>query len=123
MQFSNVLGDKLASICKDGSLCIWEVKWQNVQGLQSVQVRCLHAIQTKNTLTQLNWSNTTDDWFVTSGKDKYATVWSAKTGRQVIKLDGHSSSIQAAIFSHDDRKVFTIGIDQNLVIWEVDMDK
>ena len=74
-----------------------------------------------NTLQSLNWTNTTDDWFVTAGKDKYATVWDANTGKQVLKLEGHSSSIQAAIFSFDDKKVFTVGIDQNLIIWEVNL--
>ena len=70
------------------------------------------AIQTKmNTLQSLNWTNTTDDWFVTAGKDKYATIWDANTGKQVLKLEGHQSSIQAAIFSFDDKKVFTVGID------------
>lgn len=40
-----------------------------------------------------------------------------------MRLDGHSSSIQSAVFSHDDKKVFTIGIDQNLIIWEVNMEE
>jgi len=47
VQFSNVMGDQLASVCKDGTLCIWSVKWLNREGLQSVEVGCKLAIHTK----------------------------------------------------------------------------
>ena len=33
VQFCNVMGDKLASVCKDGSLCIWSIRWLNKDGL------------------------------------------------------------------------------------------
>ena len=39
-----------------------------------------------------------------------------------MKLDGHANSIQSAIFSNDDTKVFTIGIDQTLIVWSVTLD-
>ena len=105
-------GDKLASVCKDGTLCIWSVNWVNKEGLQSVEVKCAMAIQTKSQILQsLNWANTSDDYLVTAGKEKVATIWNVNTGKSVLKLEGHTSSIQSAVFSPNDKKVFTVGID------------
>ena len=27
VQFSSVVGDQLATVCKDGTVCIWKLKW------------------------------------------------------------------------------------------------
>ena len=59
---------------------------------------------------------------VTAGKDRYALVWDIKTGKNVLKLDGHANSIQSAIFNQDDTKIFTIGIDQTLIVWGVTLE-
>ena len=40
VQFSNVKGDKLASVCKDSTVCIWILKWQVDQGIQAVEIKC-----------------------------------------------------------------------------------
>jgi WD40 repeat protein len=38
----------------------------------------------------------------------------------VVKLgSGHTSSVQSVYFSQDDTKVFSLGIDKQLIIWEV----
>ena len=122
VQFSNVAGDKLASVCKDGTLCIWSVQWLNREGLQSVEVTCSVAIQTKIEIIQsLNWANTTDEFLVVAGKDRHAVVFSALTGKPLIKLEGHQTAIQSAVFAADDKRIFTIGTDQNLIIHEVNL--
>ena len=51
-----------------------------------------------------------------------AQVWDTSTGAQVLKLDRHTDIVQVALFNHDDTKIFTLGIDQYLVIWEVSLD-
>lgn len=38
-----------------------------------------------------------------------------------MRLEGHQSAIQSAVFSVDDRKVFSISTDQNLIIHAVDL--
>jgi len=77
-----VAGDKLASVCKDGTMCIWSIKWLNRAGLQSVEVSCPVAIQTKIEIIQaLNWANTSDEWLVVAGKDRHASVFNAQTGK------------------------------------------
>ena len=45
-----------------------------------------------------------------------------KTGKNVLKLEGHTNSIQSAIFNNDDTNVLTIGIDQTLIIWGVQLE-
>ena len=56
-----------------------------------------------------------------AGKDRHALVFSAVSGQQALKLEGHNSQIQSAVFSADDRKIFTIGTDQNLIMHEVNL--
>jgi len=60
----------------------------------------------------INWTNTSDNFLVTAGKDKFASIWSIKTGQNVMQLDRHTDSIQSAIFGPDDTKLFTLSIDQ-----------
>ena len=52
-----------------------------------------------------------DKWLVSAGKDKAASIWDSASGKCMLKLDRHTDSIQSAQFSHDDTKVYTIGID------------
>ena len=48
------------------------------------------AIQTKIEIIQsLNWANTMDEFLVVAGKDRHAVVFSALTGKPLIKLEGH----------------------------------
>ena len=56
-----------------------------------------------------------------AGKDRHALIFSAATGTSVLKLEGHASAIQSAVFAADDRKVFTIGTDQNLIMHEINL--
>ena len=78
---------------------------------------CDVAIHTKMDIIQtLNWTNSTDDWLVAGGKDRHAIVFSSRTGKQAIKLDGHSQTIQSAVFSADDKHVFTLSVDRYLII-------
>ena len=100
-------GEKLASLCKDGSICIWGLSY-----LTTFELRCLLEISTKFIqVVCINWTNTSDDFLVTAGKDKFASIWSIKTGQNILQLDKHTDSIQSAIFGPDDTKVFTISID------------
>ena len=120
VQFSAFGGDQLATVCKDGTILIWKMRWVPESMVQTVDIRCHVQISTKhNSICSINWSNTSDKYIVTAGKEKFAIVWDAETGKNVLKLEGHINCIQTAIFSKDDKKIFTIGIDQILIIWEV----
>jgi WD40 repeat protein len=70
-------GEKLASLCKDGSLCVWKLAHKAL----TFEVTCLLEISTK--LAQvvcINWSQASDDYLLTAGKEKAISVWSAKSG-------------------------------------------
>ena len=99
------------------------MKWLADSTVQTVDIRCHLQIYTKhNNISSINWSNTSDKYILTAGKDKFAVIWDVQTGKNVLKLEGHSSHIQTAIFSKDDKKIFTIGTDQILIIWELDLE-
>ena len=99
------------------------MRWVPESMVQTVDIRCHVQISTKhNSICSINWSNTSDKYIVTAGKDKFAIVWDAETGKNALKLEGHINCIQTAIFSKDDKKIFTIGIDQILIIWEVQFE-
>ena len=44
VQFCNGKGDRLASVCKDSTICIWVLKWQTEQGYQAVEIKCQRTV-------------------------------------------------------------------------------
>jgi WD40 repeat protein len=82
VKFSST-GEKIASLCKDGSICIWSLALTS-----TIELKCLLEIITKFSLILcINWTNTSDDFLVAAGKDKLVEIWSAKTGANVLSLE------------------------------------
>ena len=70
-------------------MCIWALTYSS-----NFELRCLLEISTQfQQVVCINWTNTGDDFLVTAGKDKSASIWSMKTGQNVLQLDRHSESI------------------------------
>jgi len=71
----------------------------------------LELITNLQQIITINWSNTSDKWLITAAKEKSASIWDTTTGACALKLDRHADTLQSAIFTHDDTKVVTLGID------------
>jgi WD40 repeat protein len=44
-------------------------------------------------------------------------VWSAATGRVLVKLEGHSGAVRSAAFSPDGQRVVTASLDHTARVW------
>jgi WD40 repeat protein len=65
----------------------------------------------------LNWSNASDRWLVSAGKNPVANIWDTTTGKVACSLKRHTNDIMAAVFSHDDTRLFTLSLDKTLIAW------
>ena len=103
----------MASLCKDGTICVWSIPPSTASDNSHLQVQCLLEIQTNTSnIIALSWSTTSDKYLVTAGKEKAASIWSATSGQNLLKLEKHTDCIYQALFApSDDTKVFTIGSD------------
>jgi len=70
----------------------------------------------------LDWSKQSDNWIVTGGQDKNAHIWDSNTGQNICKIERHTEAIHGACFSHDDRKLVTMGTDKLIIVWELLVD-
>ena len=115
VKFSST-GNRLASVGKDQLLYIWSITKVN----NEFKIRCTHEIKghTKNILA-LNWTNTDDRWVITAGTESVAKVWDSKTGALVMELKGHKDAIQSACFLPDDSKIVTVGVDKQIILWDI----
>lgn len=67
------------------------------------------------------------EYLVTGARDKAARVWSVKTGRGVIKLDGaHTGPVNAAVWAPpgfektpEERHILTASDDQTAILWKL----
>jgi WD40 repeat protein len=64
-----------------------------------------------------------DEQFVVTGSaDNTARIWDAATGRELLKLEGHSGAVAAVAIATDSRgklRVLTGSGDQTAKLWEV----
>jgi WD40 repeat protein len=67
----------------------------------------------------LCWTNQDDRWVLTAGDDLVARIWDARHGKLIVEMDKHTEAIMQAMFTSDDSKVITLGIDKQLIVWEV----
>lgn len=77
-----------------------------------MEVNCLLEIYTSlKILYSANWSKASDNWIVVAGSENQALILDAHSGEVNCTLVGHSDTLKAALFSEDDTKVFTTGVD------------
>jgi WD40 repeat protein len=55
---------------------------------------------------------------VTASDDAKARVWDAVTGRELVELRGHSSSVDDAVFSRDGDRIVTSSADGTARVWD-----
>jgi WD40 repeat protein len=55
---------------------------------------------------------------VTASDDETARVWDAETGKEIVRLVGHSDSVRNASLSHDGSRVVTESADRTVRIWD-----
>jgi len=56
-------------------------------------------------------------------KDGVALIWDASTGRELIKFEGHTSSVTQATWSQDESKILTASWDGTARIWNATTGK
>ena len=67
----------------------------------------------------LNWTNMDDRWLITAGSDKVARIWDTRTSKPVCELVAHTDTIQAAVFTSEDKLVITLSVDRRIIIWSI----
>jgi WD40 repeat protein len=55
---------------------------------------------------------------VTAGLDHTARVWDTATGRELLRLEGHSDQVYSAAFSSDGTRIVTASLDRSARIWD-----
>ena len=55
---------------------------------------------------------------VSGSTDKTATVWSIKSGRALLRLEGHQSWVQRVAYSSDGSHITTGSFDRSVKIWD-----
>jgi WD40 repeat protein/TPR repeat protein len=57
-------------------------------------------------------------YIVTASDDATARIWDTSSGREVLRLIGHTNPVDSAAFSHDGRRVVTASTDDTARIWD-----
>jgi WD40 repeat protein len=55
---------------------------------------------------------------VSGSDDQSVRIWDASTGKEVQKLDGHTSRVCSVAFSHDGTRIVSGSDDQSMRIWD-----
>jgi TPR repeat protein len=56
---------------------------------------------------------------VTGGEDSLALIWDSATGKELMRLSGHTNRLETADFSPDGRRAVTAGDDNTARVWDV----
>ncbi len=59
-------------------------------------------------------------WIVTGSWDNSARIWNAETGKDLLKLVGHTGFVNSACFSPDGTHVLTASDDGKAILWTID---
>ncbi|KAH9485862.1 Vegetative incompatibility protein HET-E-1 [Psilocybe cubensis] len=99
-------GEHLVTGSHDCLLCIWDIKsGQLLKKLEQVD-------------TALSVAYSHDGTKIVSGSDDHMVyVWDVESGQVVTQLEGHSGSVQAAVFSNDGSKIVSCGADRMIRVW------
>lgn len=62
----------------------------------------------------MQWSNTSDQYICVGAKDNSCYVFSTVDGQVIMKTTVNKKAVQQALFTHDDKKVLVMGLDQRL---------
>lgn len=104
-------GDHLVTGSHDYTLCIWDIKSGEM----------FKKLEQPDTVISVAYSH--DGSKIAAGSDSHMVyVWDVETGVIVNQLEGHSGSVQAAVFSHDDAKVISCGADKMIRVWVLDKE-
>ena len=57
---------------------------------------------------------------VTASKDKTARVWDAESGKELRKLEGHTSLVNGVAFSPDGKRIVTASADKTARVWDAE---
>ncbi len=85
--------------------------WNPTNGILQRQVSACTA---KLNHLKLNPSGTT---FLACGTDRKIRHWETATGKLLQTFDGHKAAVVAAVFSSDEKTVFSISSDSEVCIW------
>jgi hypothetical protein len=62
----------------------------------------------------------TGELILTTGVDKYAMMWNARTGEHLKTLSEHNLAVQTAVFNFDGTRILTAGWDSTAKIWNLE---
>ena len=60
---------------------------------------------------------------LTGSKDNTARLWDVKTGKELRRFEGHSSSVNSVAFSSDGSRILTGSRDKTARLWDVKTGK
>ncbi len=55
---------------------------------------------------------------LTASKDQTAKVWDARTGAEVLSLEGHTGPVLSASFNPDGSRVVSASMEESATIWD-----
>lgn len=100
-------GNQIAAGSLDGKVYIW-----NTSGKQVRKVEAHNGI----------WSvaySPNGKYLAASGYQDTAQVWDAHSGKELFYRNGHKGTVLDVVFTPDNDRMITVGVDQNIQVWEV----
>eukprot|EP00741_Cyanophora_paradoxa_P019883 tig00021178_g19189.t1 len=115
VQFSHD-GRHLASASKDTTVIVWEVDLDS----PSYEIRQLHTLRGhQEALSFVSWSPD-DTMLLSCGNDFAVKLWDTRTGACKRTFSSHTDSVTACSWLPDSRRFVTGGLDQLLVLTDID---
>jgi WD40 repeat protein len=101
--------EALVSAARNGFVTVWNPMLGTVQNQILVCDSDLNHVK-------LNRNGSS---FLTADSDRKVKLWQVERGKQLQVFEGHKGAAWAAVFSSDEKSIYSIGDDSQLRVWKV----
>ncbi len=106
-------GDRLVSAGEDGTLRVWEPA--EAERRDAWRQATLAAVDTELWGVAISPDG---DTVAVACADGAARMWDMRTGRELLRCEGHAGTVYGVAFSHDGQRLITVGRDGGPRVWD-----